>query len=721
MDLRQDKNITTNETNVVDENYTKNQLLEMLQAANDRISNLEMKIETISNEIIKQRDHPPTIDYLISPIYIKDIDGRYIDCNKLFEDFLQLPKEKIIGKISYDIIPEERAKIHEKMDRRLLNDGGIISYECEIHRPNGCVQIVWFRKIVYKDRSGVPRGIIGEIIDITDRKRSEQALIIREQELRTLVENIPDIIIRYDTGLRRIYVNHAWEKASGLSAKDVINRPFSRSPQVPNEWHDEYVQKLQSILSTGEPKTIDFTWINARDEKLFLEYALLPEYDRTGKIAGVLVVGHDLTERKRAEESLRKTKQKLTESYNKLTLAMDLAKLVQWECDLSTQTFYFDDQFYALYGTSAEREGGHIMSAETYAREFIHPDESNIVAEECAQALNSKEKNYFGQVEHRIIRRDGEIRYIVVRYFLVRDANGRPIKTIGANQDITERIQILDALKRSRQELEQRVEQRTKELSIANERLLELDQLKTAFLTTVSHDLRTPLTSILGFAKLIHRDFDRKFLPLSGGNEVLMARGMQINKNLAIIENEGERLTRLINDFLDISKIEAGKMDWRDQVISPISIIERSIQSVSGELESNPALSITFNVVSDLPPLRVDPDRLVQVFINLLTNAIKFTSTGQISVTACQTVENYIQFQVKDTGSGIESSDLPKIFDKFYQAHHDNPDAISRKGTGLGLAICKDIIQHYDGSITVESQKGHGTTFIIEIPITATS
>ena len=122
-------------------------------------------------------------------------------------------------------------------------------------------------------------------------------------------------------------------------------------------------------------------------------------------------------------------------------VTMDLAKLVQWECDLDTKLFYFDDQFYALYGTSAEREGGHLMSAETYAREFVHPDEVNIVAEECDRALQSKEENYYGQVEHRIIRRDGKIRHIVVRYFLVRDVNGRPVKTIGANQDITERIQ----------------------------------------------------------------------------------------------------------------------------------------------------------------------------------------------------------------------------------------------------------------------------------------
>jgi PAS domain S-box-containing protein len=455
---------------------TKEQLIAELEAARSHITDLEEQFLAFPVKETSTPSYPVVIDYLISPVYVKDVNGKYLDCNKLFEDFLQLSRDKIIGKASYDIIPNERAQKHEEMDNLLYQNGGILSYECEINRRNGEVIVVWFRKTLFSDSFGAPGGIIGEIIDITERKKSEQALIVREQELRTLVENIPDIIIRYDSDLRRIYVNPAWEKASGLSAKDVINHPFSRPSQVPNTWYEEYVQKLQSILSTGTPKTIEFTWINTQGETLFLEYTLLPEYDRTGKISGVLVVGHDLTERKQAEELLRKTGNALTESCNKLTLAMDLAKLVQWECDLATRTFFFDNQFYALYGTSAAREGGHLMSAETYAREFVHPDEVNIVAEECDRALHSKEENYFGQVEHRIIRRDGEIRHIVVRYFLVRDTNGRPVKTIGANQDITERIHTQEALKRARQELELRVEQRTKELRIANERLLELDQ-----------------------------------------------------------------------------------------------------------------------------------------------------------------------------------------------------------------------------------------------------
>jgi len=960
----------------MDDNQTKIQLLNKLKAADKRIADLELRVIELSSKRAQETYYPEVIDYLVSPIYIKDLNSKYIDCNKLFEEFIQLPKDKIIGKTSYDITPAERAKKHKELDRILYQNGGIISYECEVQGPTGEIQFVLFRKTLFYDTTGLPKGMIGEIIDITEQKLSEQALIVREQELQTLIENIPDIIIRYDKELRRVYANPAWEKASGLSAKDVLNKPFLRTPQVPTNMFDEYVQKLHAVLSTGTPKVTEFTWINTKEKVLYLEYTLLPEYDRFGNISGVLVVGHDLTERKRAEQalqesesrfraitesaqdailmmdnqgklvfwnsaaervfgyskeeasgkilhdflapenyragyqsaltrffesghgqaigktleltstrkggeefpislslsslqiggkwyalgivrdvtdrvriekqlefknlilstqqevsiegilvvdrtgqilsynqrfieiwdiptaiiatlseervfqsildkiidpkqfldcvkylyenpqekssveivlidgrildrysapmldndgtyfgrvwffdditerkkaenSLRKTKEALTESYNRLTIAMDLAQLGQWECDLATHTFYFDDQFYALYGTSAEREGGNMMSAEIYAKEFVHPDEEDIVADELQRNIKAHDGTFFRQLEHRIIRRDGEIRHIVVRYFLVRDKNGCPIKTIGANQDITERKINQEALEHARHELELRVEQRTKELRLANERLLELDKLKSDFLATVSHDLRTPLTSILGFAKLIRRDFERKFQPLAIGDEKLYAKGAQIHKNIAIIEHEGERLTRLINDFLDIAKIEAGKMEWRDQEISPLQLLKRSVHSVSGEIELNQNLTIAVNASGDLPLLRVDPDRLVQVFVNLLTNAIKFTPEGQINIGAFCTPDDRIQFLVQDSGAGIQPSDLPRIFDKFYQVNTDNLKILSHKGTGLGLAICKDIIEHYGGKISVESQIGIGTTFIVELPTVA--
>jgi PAS domain S-box-containing protein len=167
-------------------------------------------------------------------------------------------------------------------------------------------------------------------------------------------------------------------------------------------------------------------------------------YDSTGTLIGVLGIGRDITEHKRAEEVLRQNQLQLAN-------ALDLAHIVNWEFDVADRMFTFDDRFYSFFGTTAEREGGHRISAETYAREFVHPDDISTVAEEIRKILETRDPLYRGQMEHRIIRRGGEIRTIIARYAPVMDAQGRVIRTFGANQDITERKVMEDALLESRQ------------------------------------------------------------------------------------------------------------------------------------------------------------------------------------------------------------------------------------------------------------------------------
>jgi len=266
--------------------------------------------------------------------------------------------------------------------------------------------------------------------------------------------------------------------------------------------------------------------------------------------------------------------------------------------------------------------------------------------------------------------------------------------------------------------IDQRTEeltQRSKELEMANYELKKLDELKTAVLNTVSHDLRTPLTSVLGFCKIIDRDFQRFFLPLCSETDMLEGRGQRITENLAIIDKEGARLTRLINDFLDLSKIESGSIAWNDVSIEPTELLNQAAPVLSGYF-SDTGVRLTFNIESDLPNILVDPDRLLQVLNNLVGNAAKFTYHGEVILDATVTEGGWLKVTISDTGVGIPKEELDRIFDTFYQASQSTKDMQVSRGSGMGLAISKRIVKHYGGTITAESEPGKGSSFIFTIP-----
>ncbi len=247
---------------------------------------------------------------------------------------------------------------------------------------------------------------------------------------------------------------------------------------------------------------------------------------------------------------------------------------------------------------------------------------------------------------------------------------------------------------------------------ITNEK--EVDQMKTDFLSTVSHELRTPLTSVLGFAKLIQKKMEEVLLPIIPVTDKKVQRTTkQVRENLNIIVSEGERLTALINDVLDIAKIEAGKVEWHMENLSITTVIDRAIAATSVLAENN-GLQIKCIAPTDLPEVSADRDRLIQVIINLLSNAIKFTDHGGVTCEVLQTGHE-IQVRIQDTGIGLEDSDLEKVFEKFKQVGEVMTD--KPKGTGLGLPICKQIIEHHGGRIWAESLLGQGSTFIFALPI----
>ncbi len=242
-----------------------------------------------------------------------------------------------------------------------------------------------------------------------------------------------------------------------------------------------------------------------------------------------------------------------------------------------------------------------------------------------------------------------------------------------------------------------------RELEGANLKLKELDHIKSDFISIVSHELRTPLTSIKAFTELI-----------------LMKPRMAIEKKtrlLNIINRESDRLSRLINDILDLTKIEAGKLSWNIVRLTMDDVIQTSVSGIQS-LADNKSLAIITNVQAPVPPFLGDKDRLVQVMTNILSNSIKFTPLGgRIVITAHleTTPAPHIVVSVSDTGVGIPESELDLIFEKF----HRSGDVLTNdaEGTGLGLAITRQIVEYHGGTIRAESSPGQGSTFIFSLPL----
>jgi signal transduction histidine kinase/DNA-binding response OmpR family regulator len=244
------------------------------------------------------------------------------------------------------------------------------------------------------------------------------------------------------------------------------------------------------------------------------------------------------------------------------------------------------------------------------------------------------------------------------------------------------------------------------------------NEAKSAFLSTVSHELRTPLTSVLGFTKIIRKRLEDKIFPAldrsDGKNEKTIN---QISENLNVVISEGERLTHLINDVLDLAKIEAGKMEWNFEKVSLPEVAERAIMATSSLFEQK-SLQLVKKIDTNIPEISGDRDKLIQVIINLISNAVKFTNSGFVTCDVYRKNDELI-VSITDTGIGIAMDDYSAVFEQFKQVGGDTLTD-KPKGTGLGLPICKEIVEHHGGRIWLESEVGKGSTFSFALPVLQT-
>ncbi|MBF0459017.1 MAG: cache domain-containing protein [Nitrospirae bacterium] len=264
--------------------------------------------------------------------------------------------------------------------------------------------------------------------------------------------------------------------------------------------------------------------------------------------------------------------------------------------------------------------------------------------------------------------------------------------------------------------LDAKVKERTAELQTAYDKLKALDELKSAFLSNVSHELRTPLTSIYGFAEIIKESFENRVLPHVNMEGKKMERSVrQINENIAIIISESERLTSLINNLLDLTKMEAGKMVWKRDIINVPHLLNHAARVTYPLFQREDSGKFVIECEKNIPGTVGDYDRILQVVINLISNAMKFSTEGDIILKAACCSDGQLTIAVSDKGAGIPPEAQEQVFEKFKQLGDTLTDKPA--GTGLGLPISKEIIEHHGGHISVSSSTGQGSTFSFTLPV----
>ena len=389
-------------------------------------------------------------------ILILDADtGKVVDVNPFLLQLLGYSYDELCGKYIWEIgVLKDIAASKDAF--KVLQDNEYIRYEdLPLETLNGKpISVEFISNVYFVDHAKV---IQCNIRDITERKRGELALRESEEFKGAILDSVPSHIAVLDRNGVILAVNKSWVRfaiangtTDGLPARHVdpgINylkicrESRGESSEEAMAAHDGILAVLEGILPYF---SLEYPCHSPTVQRWFT-MTVTPL--GMGK-SGVVVSHTDITGRKQAEKALRK-------SEARLKIAMDLAKLVQWEYDVKTGMYSFDDQFYALYGTTSQHEGGALMTAEAYARKFVPPEESHVVAEAIAKTLATTDPNFTRQLEHRIIRADGEERHIIVRWEVIWDpAEGRVVKTRGANQDITERKRAEEKLRESEARLD---------------------------------------------------------------------------------------------------------------------------------------------------------------------------------------------------------------------------------------------------------------------------
>jgi len=503
--------------------------------------------------------------------------------------------------------------------------------------------------------------------EITERKQAEEALKQSTERLHTLREEAPVIICIADLKGKVTYVNKKFEETTGYSREEVLGKNWLKFDVFHKKTIKLLLNRIREKLKGMSPSPMEIPFKRKDGEWIWISGIgeLLREHS---KPVGIQIIATDITERKQLEEALRENEEKLRlmfESAGEGIVVIDL------------------DNKILDVNQVAVRMHGYDSREELIGRSALDLSAEEDRARASSNTRRRLEEGLRGAIEYTLLRKDGSKFPAEVNMATIRDAHGIPIGFIGIFVDITERKRI------------------EKEIQEKNEELAEASRAKSEFLAHMSHELRTPLNVIIGFSELMMDE-----LP----GEVNEEQG----QCLSDIWGSGQHLLSLINDILDLSKIESGKMELKLRNIALPSVIEslrREIMPVIGKRKQ----SLDVEVEEGLPLVRGDKVKVRQVLLNLLSNAAKFTPDGgKLKVEAIRNGD-WCQVSVVDRGIGIKKEDQEKIFEPFSQL--DDLQAEGKGGTGLGLTLARQIIEKHGGRMWVESKYRKGSKFSFTLPL----
>jgi PAS domain S-box-containing protein len=520
-----------------------------------------------------------------------------------------------------------------------------------------------------RDAAGGITHVVLTHLDRTEQVEAEQALRQEEERLRLAQRAAHIGTFDWDVPSGRVAWTEEEERLFGIAPGTFGGTIEAWSRFVLPDDLERMNREMDDAMGRRAPD-LDFAFRIRRPdgETRWIEGSAQFTYGADGTPLRMVGVNFDTTERRRAAAERRRSDALLREMER-------IARIGSWEWNLETGALSWSPELFGVYGI--DPASGPIDFQRFLAQ--VHPDDREMIQSSVERALRDHQPFAF---DHRIVCPDGSVRTVHGRGRVFLDEDGRPVRMVGSGQDITERKEAEEALRRARDEAE-----------AAN-------RAKSDFLAVMSHELRTPLNAIGGYAELIE---------LGVRGPVTAPQRQDLHR----IQQSQRHLLTLINEVLSYARMEAGAVSYD---LATVSVGEAVGAAEAMVLPQASARGLTMERASCPPELaaRVDPERLQQVLLNLLTNAVKFTPPGGRIGVRVDEVDGRIAVRVWDTGVGIAPDKLQTIFEPFVQVGRalSNP----MDGVGLGLAISRDLARGMGGDLVAESTPGAGSTFTLLLP-----